>query len=194
MSYIINSKKIADIISGSIDSLESEYEIEDLLVAINRIKDKISFLENLKRQRSKDIQREIDKFDDRISKLEEVVKKTLKNAGRKTLDFPGVGKVSIVNRKGKWVVQDESQLLEILKEKDEAAYEKTITLKPVIAKKILDEILDQWEATGMIPDCVVHKDLTEHIKINFKKDVDIEETEEIDNSTDIGQDYDNLEI
>jgi len=185
MGHVVNSRRIAEIISGLVDSLESEYEIEDLLISINNMKDNISFLENLKRKRAKDIQSEIDNINDRISILEKFIESTLKDVNRKSLNFPGVGKVTIVNRNGKWTIKDEEKLLEILEQKDKAAYDKVVSTKPIIAKKALDEILDSWEDTGMVPDCVKHEESRDCIKINFEKDIEVEdEVEDVIYDTD----------
>jgi len=182
MNYVVNSKKIFDILdSDKPESLESEFELEDVLSYIKILKDKTTFLSELKKQRAKVIQNEIDKHDEKIKFLEDVVLLTLESVNKKTLDFPGVGKATKVERKGKWIVKDDTLLLDYLKTNDLAAYNEVVSQKDIISKKDLDKILEIWENTNQLPDCVEHEASSTSLKIKFQ-DITVEEADEVEES------------
>ncbi|GAG79605.1 unnamed protein product [marine sediment metagenome] len=183
MPYVSNKQIIADILrSDSIEPLKSEYDIEDVMIIVNDMNDKVSFLEGLKKKRVKDIKQELDMYDQQLAKLEKVIIKTLESVNKKSLKFPGVGGVSLATRKGKWVVKNEGDLLDVLKSTDEEAHKRVVSSKPVIDKKALDDILDNWEKVDMIPDCVKHEGATKHIKFRFEKSADVDSDKDDDRS------------
>jgi hypothetical protein len=175
MSYV-NRKKLFDILSNAkqgIEPLESELELEDLLSAIKENTDQISFYENLKKKRATEIDEEIKKTKEQIKTLESIILATLDNVDKKSLKFPGVGKVTIVKRSGKWVIDDSDKFLEVLKEEDTAAYGRVVTMKPSIAKKEVDVILNAWEKVKKVPNCVSKTQPFETVKISFDKDIKV---------------------
>jgi len=177
MSYIINGKKIADLLfAGVTDALESEYELEDVIASIKNLRDKVKFLEELKKQRAASLKSEILKWTGQIKILEEIAMNTMEKTSHKSLNFPGVGKVSVIRRKGKWVIEDEDGLLVFLEEQGDEVWEKTVVEKYGIVKKELDTILNMWKKTGDdIPDSVSFDQPEKTLKIAYDKAADIEE-------------------
>ena len=200
MPYIINGKKIADLLAaGGTEALESEFEIEDVIASIKNMRDKIKFLEELKRQRAASLKSEILKWVGQIKILEEVVMNTMEKTSNKSLNFPGVGKVSVINRKGKWVIDNEDELITFLEKQGDEIWEKVIVEKNSVVKKELDSILDMWKKTGdTIPDCVSFDPPEKNLKIAYGTDVDIEEpdiVEEHDEPKKASvENYDNLDF
>lgn len=164
-----NSKKIADIIyAKEVKPLESEFEIEELFVAIKSMEEKIEYFEALKKKRAKDIEEEIAKIESKIGILKYVISLTMDATEKKSLNFPGTGKVSITERKGKWVIDKEDELLEMLcKELDENDYKRLIQTKTTYAKKEIDSYLDQWEQGGKIPPCVHRGPSSKPLKLSY---------------------------
>ena len=177
MSYIINGKKISDLLmAGVTDALESEYELEDVIASIKNLRDKVKFLEELKRQRAASLKSEILKWTGQIKILEEIVMNTMEKTSHKSLNFPGVGKASVINRKGKWIVEDEYALLEYLEDQGDEIWEKVVVEKTSVVKKELDSVLSMWKKTGdNIPDSVSFDQPEKTLKISYDKDADIDE-------------------
>ena len=178
MPHIVNGKKIADILSqGEPKALASEFDMEDVLSFIKSLRDKIDFYNELKKERVKAIQEEIDKVQEKVDFFEKVVVLTMKNSKKKSLDFPGIGKATIVSRKGKWVVNDTEEVVDYLRSQDLAAYHKVVSQKDIISKKELDAVLEMWDKTDQVPDCVEKSDPTESLKLRFK-DFSVEEEDD----------------
>lgn len=202
MPYIIDGKKIADLLAGGVNVLDSEYELEDVIASIKDMRNKVKFLEELKRKRAAALKAEVLKLTGHIKILEEVVMNTMEQTSHKSLNFPGVGKISVVSRKGKWVVEDEDELLDYLAEQDETILDKVCVSKNSIVKKELDKILNVWKKTGEeIPNCVSFDPPEKSLKISYDKDVSIEEPDIMEEDEQRKEpvrvdpeDYDNLEI
>ena len=196
MSYVVNGKKIADVFSkGKPEPLDSEFEIEDVLSAVKSMRDKIEFFEALKKERVSTIQKEIDKVKEKAEFLEDVILKTLDKVDKKTIQYPGVAKITKVLRKGKWVINDSDAVIDYLKETDQAAYDKIVNQKDVIAKKELDAVLDMWNKTDQVPDCVEKTDPITILKIKFE-DIRIEEDDGYEDGevNDSSREYDGLDF
>ena len=171
MSYY-NSKKIFDILSETeIKPLDSELEIEELLIAVKSMEKKIEFFENLKKKRASNINLEIDKIQSRIDTLKSIISMTMENTKNKSLVFPDTAKIALMERKGKWVIDDENELLDMLsKEIDEKEYKSLFQTKISYSKKDIDSYLDKWESGGKVPSCVHRELATKPLKITFTGD------------------------
>ena len=86
---------------------------------------------------------------------------TLKRFDEKTLDFPGVGKVTCRNPRHKWIVDDEEKLKTYLKKCSKL--DVVVETKEVIVKKELNKVLDELEKAHNVKDIPgVIKDPGEH--------------------------------
>ena len=143
----IDQKKLHEMLrSEELEALESDIEIEDLILLIRSIDEKVEFTKRLKKARVKALDEELSKLDERKQAFREIIGKTLNKFGHKSLNFPGIGRVSVKPGKSKWVVKEESDLLKYLSEKlDSDEYQTVINQKVSILKKELDKILDKWE-------------------------------------------------
>ncbi len=180
MSFVVNKQKIAEILMDDEPQvLESEFDLEDLLAAIDSLNNKVKFLEQLKKQRSKSIQSEIDKLQGQNQKLRDVALLTMDNVDKKSLNFPGVGRISVKEGRKSWMILDEEKLIQILNtELGEDDFNRLVQERQVgISKKDINPILDAWEATGKVPDCVLRKVNPSSVTVTISKDADIKDTE-----------------
>ena len=168
---IINKKKIFDILqSEEVSPLESDVEIEDFILVIKDIDSKISFLEKLKKERTRAVSEEMEKLLSKKDKFKEVISKTLEAFDHKALNFPGVGRVTIKTTSGKWTVLDEEALIEVLKEKlSDEAFSEVVVQKQVIVKKALNAVLDSLSSLDTISNIVDREKEDTSLMITFDK-------------------------
>ena len=193
---IINKKKLFDILqSPNVEPLETDVEIEDLILAVKDIDNKIEFLERLKKDRTKNITLEIEKLSQKKDRFKEVISQTLDKFNHKALNFPGIGRVTAKTSSGKWIVRDEEDLIKFLEENlDKDALAEVIVEKKSIVKKELNKILDKWLATGTVVDSVEKGEESKTLTLSYDKSnmtsIDLDDQDTSD--TDIN-DYDSLE-
>jgi len=193
---IINKKKIFDILqSEDVEPLESDIEIEDLILVIKDIDGKISFLERLKKERTKAISEEIEKLLSKKDKFKGVISKTLEAFDHKALNFPGVGKVTSKTNSGKWNILDEGSLIEVLKEELSAdEFSEVVVQKQSIVKKALNRILDSLSSSDAISKLVNKEKEDTSLMITFdKKSTNKIEEYEYDDTPEDLDNYDSLE-
>lgn len=137
----ISYLKVQAIIDGT-ETLQDKYEIENVLVVLQSMTNKIEFLKELKRRRVSAIDEQIHKEEANAEKLEEAIKNCMSLNKDKTLDFPGVGKVQVRNSKGTWTIVDEDGLRDHLKSlgKFEEVSETSWKFKKKDLNKLLDEL------------------------------------------------------
>jgi len=193
---VINKKKIFDILqSTEVDPLESDVEIEDIILVIKDIDSKISFLERLKRDRTKSISNEIEKLLLKKDKFKDVISKTLEKFNHKALNFPGVGRVVSKISSGKWEVIDEAGLIDALKEKlDAQTFSEVVVQKQSIVKKELNKVLEQWVSEGNKIDSAKKEKDEPSLMITYdKSNTDTIETEEYNMPSINPENYDQLD-
>ena len=91
--------------------LNSVYEIEEVIPLIQKLSKHIVFLKELKKFRSTSIDAKIAEYAEKSQQLRTVILNTLEKFGEKTLDFPGVAKVTRKKTTSTWQVESESSLL-----------------------------------------------------------------------------------
>lgn len=132
--------------SGVLDSI---YEIEDILEAIARSDKKIEHFEKLKKHRTNVLDEKIEQLENENIRLRQVIFDTMKALAPddKTVDFPGVGKVTRKKPKEKWVVENEDEVIKYL-EKEKLDKDAVKTVKKIV-KKELDKVLDNAAKRGI---------------------------------------------
>ena len=176
----LNSQKLWQLLeSGEASPLEDTFEIEDVLTFINSMDDRILFYNNLKKNRAKTIQKEIDKLEKKKQILKDIIILTLEQEGKKSLTFPGVGRVSVKKRAGKWIVNDQDSLIDFLKDElPDNEYEKIVQQKDVLVKKELNALLDKFESIQKVPSSVKREsDESLSLTVRMDKDADLEEVD-----------------
>jgi len=175
MTFLLNGDKIAKIISEeTITPLSSELEIEDFILVLKQTETKIDFLKRLKKDRVTTIDKEIVKFNSRKDILRSVILETLKDKEIKSLDFPGVGRVSQSVKKGKWNIEDQESLMKELRERlSEQELDKVVATVAKIKKKEVDKLFNQWEKSGVVPSCVLREDSETSLSVTIDKNADL---------------------
>jgi hypothetical protein len=156
--------------SGHVQALDDVHNLEAALELIRKGDERVEEFKVIKRKRAQVIDEEIEKIESRNEFLRSIIAKTLKQAKTKSVTFPGVGKVSARDKKGNWVVKDESELLKVLK--DEGEYAQIVEVEEVIKKKDLNKLLDVWEKVGKLPTSVGREPDQDAVTIKFDKPVD----------------------
>lgn len=186
--------------SKDVTPLDSECDIEELILSISGIDKTVEWYKELKKKRIEKITAEIDKLSSRKERLKEVIVATLDENNKKSLNFPGVGKVSVRNVKGKWDWDEEdndSLISYIQKELEGDELDKIVVTKTTIVRTPLKKVLDLWEKNGSLPSTVKRVDDKQSLSVtvdksfsDFQKMQDIlQSVEEID-----VEDMDELEI
>ena len=168
----VNDKLIEEILQKKdqgqiVEPLDDLLSIEDILYTIQEYNEKIERYGDLRKKRTDPIDAAIDKAEDKVGYLKQIILETLKKFKEKNLSFPGLGRV--VKKKGSsaWKVTDEQELLRILKDKNQ--YDSIVKEIPKISKKDLDKLLDNWKKSGEIPNCISEEPKPEGVSITFEK-------------------------
>jgi len=152
---------------GEVRPLEELNNVESALEMIKSSTDRIDQFKELKKQRTRSIDAEIETLTTRIDFFKQVIVSTLEDKNQKNVKFPGLGKASLRSKKGKWVVDDEEELIEILKkEKEDDTCVKT---KEVIDKTQLNKLLDVWQRIDKLPKCVSKEADETAITLSYEK-------------------------
>jgi len=197
MSFVVNKQKIAEILmEDEPQALESEFDLEDLLAAIDSLNNKVKFLEQLKKQRSKSIQAEIDKIQAQDTRLRDVVMLTMNSVDKKSLNFPGVGRVSVKEGRKTWIISDEGELIQKLyDELGEDDFNRIVQERRVIiSKKDMNPILDNWESVNKLPDCVTKKVNAPSVTVTISKDAEITQEYDVIDTQEDDDSYEELKI
>ena len=124
----------------------NEKEIEDIVRGIKAIDEDLEFLKNLKKKRVEPIDEKVKELDCKRKNLEELTLKSMENLfpNKKTIDFPGVAKVTRKNTKGSWKILDEDDFIDFIekyndqKAKDVIKYNKKVDKRE--ATKLVESI------------------------------------------------------
>jgi len=159
MMNILEKQNLSALFEGEPEPLESEEEIEDLILAIGGFERDVEFYKRLKKRRVEQIDLEIRKAQFSQERFREIIKLTLKKTGRKSLKFPGVGKVSTRKNKGTWTIDDENGLLDYLKDNlSEEDYNHLVKTDIKLVKSNVNKVLDVLERSGEVPEMVKRED------------------------------------
>lgn len=165
---VIGIKETVEILeSGQVKPLSDIYSVEAALELIAKSEAKIEEFKEIKRKRNYLIDAEMENLDSRIEFLKSIIAQTLKSHGKKNVSFPGIGKVSLRNKKGKWVVVDEEALKKVLK--DEGEFATIVETEEVIKKGELNKLLDVWQSIGKLPPSVTKESDEDGVTISYEK-------------------------
>lgn len=148
--------------------LNSVFEIEDLLEMVRQLEDKVGFYTELKRYRTKVIDEEIAKLEERSDSLRKVVLNTMKHANKRSLNFPSIGKVVCRAGKTTWQIDDEDKLMDFLDK--QGVKSQVVQVKEVVDKKALTKVLDNMSDQDIHPVGVKKIEAQEGISITYEKD------------------------
>lgn len=148
--------------------LNSVYEIENILMLVSESEKTVEHYKNLKKSRIQSIDNRIAEYTDKIDSFRQLILNTLNIFGEKSLDFPGIGRVS--KRKptaGKWEVIDDAKVMEFVKNHK---IEHVIETKEVIIKKELNKVLDEYKKQNITVPGTHLEEGQESISITFEKE------------------------
>jgi len=149
--------------------LSSAYEIEDVLLLINQINDKIEYYKNLREYRVKSIDTEITSLSQKTEILRKVILNTMCKIApdEKTLNFPSIGKVS--RRKGlvNYKVINEDEVLDFLDQK--GCKDDVVKTETKIDKRKLKTLVKQFQKSGETVPGVDEEVGNESLSIAFDK-------------------------
>lgn len=155
------------IIKGQAE-LNDKFQIEDVLLAMRNYSKKLEFLKELKRRRVESIDNEVQTIEQNMAILQEAIMKCMNSHSEKSLDFPGVAKVSVRKTKGTWQINDEHALRVFLESNniDDNLIENTWKFK----KKELNKVLDDLQINNNVPSCVSREDTKQSVSISYNKE------------------------
>ena len=131
------------------DAIQQPVEIDDMLLSIASIEEQIAHYENLKKHRTQVLDKEIDALEEQRQFYRSSILALMATHNEKTLNFPGVGKVSRKAATSKWIIDNEEMLVTFLQDVlDEDTYKKVVVQAPKIVKKELNKVLDNLEAAN----------------------------------------------
>lgn len=119
------------------NSIQKDVDIEKLVMAIQKGRQKVEFLKKLKKNRMEPIDSKIEHLTQNEEKLRNLILDLMPKLFPKqnSVDFPGVGNISKRKTKGKWVITDEQLFTEVLKKYN--LYDEVVNVKVSVDKKKL---------------------------------------------------------
>jgi hypothetical protein len=156
--------------SDTVQPLPSEYDIEEVILSVSGIDKKVEWLKNLRDSRVERISQDINILEARKERLRQIVITTLDHFKKKSLSFPGIGKVSVRESQGKWAVLDEEALVnELSKIIDKETLDSVTVTKTAIAKTVLSKVLDALEPSGNLPKSAKREDSRQVLSLTIDK-------------------------
>lgn len=183
--------KIEDILKG-IRQLEDKFEIEDVLIAMQSYAKKQEFLKELKRKRIEAIDQQLDEIDRNISILQNAITQCMNESNEKTLDFPGIAKISVRKTKGTWNILNQDALFDFLKahKMEHGLIESTWKFK----KKELNKLLDELQTNNNVPDSVMREENKQSLSVSYDKQEKNTQQPVIKNVIQSNDDFDKIGI
>ncbi len=127
------------------DTLSSIFEIEELLQSVQEAEENIQYLQDLKKYRDKIVADQVSAIKAKIVNWRQVILNTMEThePGKKTLPFPGVGKVTRRKISGSWSIDNQDLMLEHL---DRAGMkDDVIEKRESINQRKLKSVLDHFD-------------------------------------------------
>lgn len=151
------------------ESLSSVFDIEEVLLYLRDVEGRVEFLKELKRARTQKIDESIGRCEEQVGKLKAIILNTMKTyePNKKTIPFPGVGKVARRKTPAKWVIDDEQKFIEWLSEADRQV---AVKVKESVVKKEADKVLERTKAASKpLPETVHYEEGGESLSISFEE-------------------------
>jgi len=168
----MSMQDIESMMSSSDFVLDSKYEIENVLVLIQEIEAKAKFFKGLKQYRAKQLDQDVAELEGRAARMREVVLRTMVSTDpkKKTMHFPGTGKVTRRAGKSSWTIKDEKAVLKFLDE--QGVKGQVIETKESINKKEASKVFDCFHETQVEIPGVEKKNAAEGISISYEEEKD----------------------
>ncbi len=144
------------LMSQSPIALNDIIDIQDLIYASKQIEDRIEFLKVLKKKRVSVIQDEIQKLQFKQQKIRSCISQTLLQKQKKSVSFPGVGKVSSKTIKGTMSFSQPQILIQkIQKQLSPSIVQQVIKVQKSINKKAFADVVSKSELSDQIKSHII---------------------------------------
>ena len=158
-------------IDMQINPIVDKFEIDERLLSLAALDKQIDEYKELKRKRVDAIDREIDRLEAVKTAQRDAILGYMSQNDEKTLNFPGVGKVTRKAGSGKWVVTDEEKVANFLKERlPSNEWMAVVIEEPKLVKKELNKVLNRLSQVGQVCDGVQYEQPQDVISISFDKE------------------------
>lgn len=176
-------------------SLNSIYEVEELLLLIGDINRKVDFYKDLRRHRTNAIDAKVNTLTQKEEVLRQVILNTMKKLApdEKTVHFPAIGKVSRRQLKDAWQVDNQEELISFLTKKGDKSEVTRVTES--LDKRKLNALLDKYKKNGVSAPGISVNVGGESLTVTLdKKDMSVGQGASLNSSEIDLDDLDNLEI
>lgn len=164
---------IRTLLSGPIPdghTLSSTFEIENILILIEKIDKELEYYKGLKKHRVKSIDEKVSSLNQKESILRGVILNTMKSMNEKSLDFPGIGKVSQRKSKSSIVLEDQDKVVAYLDKKGLKGG--VVKVVESIDKRKLNTLVGDLEKQGENVPGISKIQGSESLSITFEKAID----------------------
>lgn len=153
MGYKYNSHRVSEVLREGITQLDDLCEVEDFIAQVKDIDKTIDFYKKQKKSRTKIINDSINELEDKKNEIKKIIKNTLDSHDEESLSFPSVGVVKKRAGSSKWVILNEDELIEKLREHlDEAEFDTVVEMRPKLSKNAVDKMFKKWKTGGSWPE------------------------------------------
>lgn len=187
--------EIEAVLNGPADYvLDSKYEIENVLLMVQQVEDKIKFFKELKQYRAKKIDADIQDLEERADRFRRVILNTMASTepDKKTMHFPGIGKVTRRAGKSSWKVTDEQLMLDFLEK--QGVKNMVVETKEVVSKKEANKVFDNFKDQNVTVPGVAYSEAAESISISFEDEVDAPKGKKATLKPDLAEAIDELAV
>tara|TARA_Y100000310_G_scaffold344994_1_gene461016 strand:- start:2216 stop:2818 length:603 start_codon:yes stop_codon:yes gene_type:complete len=163
-------------------ALDDLHSIEAVLYIVKELEEQIANLKELKKKRTKAIDRQMDKSLEKIEFLKSMIFETLDKHKEKQVRFPGVGLVSARKPKTKYEVSNHEELIKYLKKHDPNSHDDIISWsrEAQVNKHELNKVIAKWDKQGSLPSFVKKDDGSDKKGVTIRFDTE---------SDDVNEDY-----
>lgn len=168
---MLDSEQIKTLLGSDLPAdytLNSIYEIENLLIILKSIDEKVQFYKELKKFRTKSIDEKVDQLEERSDRLRSVVLHTMQKLEptKRSFNFPAIATVTRKKNPDNWNVTNEDELRNFL---EEYGYKDDVfQTREVLDTRNMKRVLNDLTSASITPAGVEHKKGVESISIKFE--------------------------
>ena len=193
-NIVLNKKKIYEL--DKIEPLDDVLDIENIILLIKKITNKIDFYKKLKKKRNNDIDEVVSKLEDKVEFYKQIIIVTMEEKVEdNTLTFPGTGRVNSRKSKDNFVIKDEEKLFKFLKK--EGKFEEFVKTSSIssVSKPLINKYFKELDTVEKLPDFVVKETKGKTLTITLEKEIKESNSMEIGDKKDVdANDFDGINI
>jgi DNA primase len=160
-------------ITGFSQSIQHQVDIDEMLLSIAALDAQIAHYDELKKHRVALIATEVAKLEATKEQYRQAIRQFMAAQGEKTLNYPGVGKVSRKAGSRKWNINNETDLIAFLEANPNISPQliaKVIVTEKTLVKKELNKLLDDLHQHNALTTPAVTLEASEEtVSITFDK-------------------------